>query len=680
MRRANPQGRLDSTPRVLVASRQQQDRWQNAIWQQSIAFLLISMLVLFLVAPAALAQDTGSADDDGARPAASIQMIAATDDSNGAITIVQAADTAPDVAVTVNGVPSENVTVARGNESDLDVSTVLVIDTSVLGDTAFDDFKTIANDLIASKAPGERMAIISTGSAVNVRATLTRDQGKLLQRVSQLESKGALYLWDGIDEAARLLAATPRGSVRNIVVMAATADVTSTTSAAAARGEMLSTTAIGHVLVVNRDGVDVNSLNRFGTESKGSINVVGQDALADPAALNEASASIRQAAAGSWIVGFTNAELPNGGEISVVVDGVTTNSAFIKGSLTSGPALSPIPVPEGNRFALVSGGLARTLGILLGGLAIAMGTFSVFLLFQKRESSIGSLLQPYDEDGGHSDNFDDIEESSFASNALVSKAVDFTEDFADKRGMLEIAEAKLEKANLALRPAEAMTMYFAAVALGGVIGLMLKGLLGLLLGLAVGAILPNLIVNHLGNKRRKKFNAQLPDMLQLLAGTLKAGYSFMQGVEAVSHEAESPMGDELRLVVTEAQLGKPVEEAMSAAAERMDSPDFAWAVMAVNIQREVGGNLAELLMTVSDTMTARERLAREVAALTAEGRVSALVLGAMPVLLGLAMYVINPEYIGVLFSETIGYVLIGAASTMVVIGFLWMKKLIEIRI
>ena len=134
------------------------------------------------------------------------------------------------------------------------------------------------------------------------------------------------------------------------------------------------------------------------------------------------------------------------------------------------------------------------------------------------------------------------------------------------------------------------------------------------------------------------------------------------------------------MVVTEAQLGKPVEEAMSAAAERMDSPDFAWAVMAVNIQREVGGNLAELLMTVSETMTARERLAREVNALTAEGRVSAIVLGAMPILLGLAMYAINPEYIGVLFTETIGFILIGVALTAITIGFLWMKKLIEIRI
>ena len=104
----------------------------------------------------------------------------------------------------------------------------------------------------------------------------------------------------------------------------------------------------------------------------------------------------------------------------------------------------------------------------------------------------------------------------------------------------------------------------------------------------------------------------------------------MQGVEAVSQEVEDPMGSELRRVVTESRLGRPLEESLDGVAERMDSPDFAWAVMAIRIQREVGGNLSELLLTVADTMTQRERLRRDVAALTAEGRMSAIVLGLLP--------------------------------------------------
>jgi tight adherence protein B len=112
----------------------------------------------------------------------------------------------------------------------------------------------------------------------------------------------------------------------------------------------------------------------------------------------------------------------------------------------------------------------------------------------------------------------------------------------------------------------------------------------------------------------------------------------------------------------------------------MGSPDFAWAVMAIRIQREVGGNLAELLLTVAETMIARERLRRDIRALTAEGRVSALVLGLLPALLGLAIWVINPDYVGRLFETTAGNIMLGVALVSMAIGFFWMKKIIDIEI
>ncbi|MDH5238300.1 MAG: type II secretion system F family protein, partial [Acidimicrobiia bacterium] len=198
--------------------------------------------------------------------------------------------------------------------------------------------------------------------------------------------------------------------------------------------------------------------------------------------------------------------------------------------------------------------------------------------------------------------------------------------------------------------------------------------------LLLGIVAPVVTVKFMAARRRKKFVSQLPDTLTLLAGTLKAGYSFMQGLESVSRESEDPIAEELRKVVTEAQLGRPVEEALDMSADRMSSDDYAWAIMAVKIQREVGGNLSELLMTVAETMTARERLRRDVASLTAEGRISAIVLGFLPFGLGAVMYVINPGYVGLLFSETVGNIMLGAGFVGAMIGFLWMKKLITIEI
>ena len=123
---------------------------------------------------------------------------------------------------------------------------------------------------------------------------------------------------------------------------------------------------------------------------------------------------------------------------------------------------------------------------------------------------------------------------------------------------------------------------------------------------------------------------------------------------------------------------RELEDALGSVAERLDSEDFGWAVMAIGIQREVGGNLNELLMTVAETMVQRDRLKREVAALTAEGRVSAMILSLMPPGLGLVLYVMNTDYVTTLFTRTIGLVLLGLATLSALIGLLWMKKVITI--
>ena len=135
----------------------------------------------------------------------------------------------------------------------------------------------------------------------------------------------------------------------------------------------------------------------------------------------------------------------------------------------------------------------------------------------------------------------------------------------------------------------------------------------------------------------------LPDTLQLLSGTLRAGYSMMQGVEAVSQEVSEPMGRELRRVVTEARLGRPLEESLDSVAERMDSPDFGWAVMAIRIQREVGGNLAEILDTISHTIRERVRIKGEIRVLTTQVMYSGRFLSLLPIIVMGVLYLLNRE-------------------------------------
>ena len=146
------------------------------------------------------------------------------------------------------------------------------------------------------------------------------------------------------------------------------------------------------------------------------------------------------------------------------------------------------------------------------------------------------------------------------------------------------------------------------------------------------------------------------------------------------NEGDEPLAGEFRRTVNEARLGKDLDVALDDLAERVGSIDLLWAIVAIKIQREVGGNLAELLTTVADTMTARTRLRGEVAALTAEGRVSALVLMMLPFGLGVAMYFLNPDYISILWSGTFGFAAIGGALFSMAVGGLWMRKIIDIEI
>jgi tight adherence protein B len=367
--------------------------------------------------------------------------------------------------------------------------------------------------------------------------------------------------------------------------------------------------------------------------------------------------------------------------LEVSVGDASAGLAYAVGGVRAGStALAPITDDGGGGGGFLTSSLVKWLIVLLGVVAAVMLVLGVGAIILSGENSLTKRLEVYDESFGVDAALEE-DESSNVSVPIIKRAVEFTGDMAERRGVLDKVESKLERANLPLRAAEAMFFTFALAAVSVALVYFLTGSPVIALAVAVlGALLPLGVLDFKIRSRQKAFVQQLPDMLGLLAGTLKAGYSIGQGFEAVSGEIDDPMGRELRRVMTETRLGRSLEESLEGVAERMDSDDFAWAVMAIRIQREVGGNLAELLMTVADTMTQRERLRREVSTLTAEGKMSAIIIGALPPGLCMVMFVMNPDYIGELFTPGLGYGLIAGAVLMLVIGFAWMKKTITIEV
>ncbi len=165
-----------------------------------------------------------------------------------------------------------------------------------------------------------------------------------------------------------------------------------------------------------------------------------------------------------------------------------------------------------------------------------------------------------------------------------------------------------------------------------------------------------------------------------MAGALSAGLSLAQATDTVVREGTDPMAGEFRRALVETRLGVEIEDALSGIADRMQSVDFEWVVMAIRIQREVGGNLSELLNKVAETIREREYLERQVLTLSAEGRLSVWILGGLPPGFMLYLAVANPDYLAPMFSSPLGWVMLTVMAFLLIAGIFWMKKLVKVEV
>lgn len=238
---------------------------------------------------------------------------------------------------------------------------------------------------------------------------------------------------------------------------------------------------------------------------------------------------------------------------------------------------------------------------------------------------------------------------------------------------------KLERARITLRPAEYVVLWAGAAAVGALLGLVFSPLLALL-GLIVGAAVPVAVLSLRTTRRQRAFEAQLPDVLDLAASSMEAGHSLLTALQLVAEDAPEPLGSEFARVLSETEVGRPLLEALDAMAKRLDVPDLNWTVEGVRIQSEVGGRLSEMLRTLATFMRAREEVRRELRALTAEGKLSAYVLGALPVLMFGFMLLSAREYISALFVDNLGRLMLGTAIVLMIGSGFVMRKIVDVEV
>jgi tight adherence protein B len=316
-----------------------------------------------------------------------------------------------------------------------------------------------------------------------------------------------------------------------------------------------------------------------------------------------------------------------------------------------------------------------------GGLGLAMLVIGLLVSVFGGQSVVEERLGRYTEAGGMMFGGETTAESTVQRPSAVS---DFFNRMGEGTDLFDGISKNLARANIKLRPAEYIAVVVASALGTGFVGLVLgRSVIIAILGLIVGPFIPGIYVKSAQGRRLKMFDSQLGDMLNLMVNGLRAGYSTLQAMEAVSRELPAPISEEFRRVVQEMQLGIPMEDALDHLVRRISSDDLDLVITAINVQREVGGNLAEILDVISFTIRERVRIKGEISALTAQGRATAWVISALPIALTVLLFLVNREYIMEFFNpatRTCGYPLLGLAGLMIVTGFIAVQKIVSIDI
>jgi tight adherence protein B len=264
--------------------------------------------------------------------------------------------------------------------------------------------------------------------------------------------------------------------------------------------------------------------------------------------------------------------------------------------------------------------------------------------------------------------------------SLGQPVLDAAEGFVRRRGLEKGLALTLDRAEMPWRPAEYVVLRFAAaLAVTAVVVVLTDGWLLVVLAPLVGWFAVTAWVHWRARRRMRRFAAQLPDALSLVASSLQTGFSLNQALDAIGRDTADPLRGQIARAVAEARLGADLEDCLDNVAHRMGCEDLGWTVMAIRIQRQVGGNLAETLRTTTATLRERASLRRHVRALSADGRFSAYVLIGLPIVLAVALRVVAPDYISMLWSNPIGVLMMVVAVLGMIIGTFWMRKVVQVE-
>lgn len=626
------------------------------------AACVASAAIVVAVAPAAAADTTGSVAN-------------ATADASGHLSLTLSAPGLPagagldpaTVKLRIGGHPvPATATTTSSRQVTAGSTAMLVIDTSgSMQGAGISAARQAAAQFLAAAPSNVKIGLETFSTRPIVLVTPTTNRERVLRALPGLHAQGETALFDALATAASSLA---RSDQRRLVVISDGGDTVSHLRLSS----VLTTLNKAHIaveVVALHTAESDNAVLRRITDQTGGRFVLANDGAALAAAL--------QSSARAYAIALdVHAVVPSnlwGDKRSLVVS-VDSSAGLVTGTsaITIGAAAIHLPASSQTEQSVSTQLLwAGLLGIAA---ALAICVVALFGGDAGNKRRARRLVDSYTvSPEAMAKRKADI--SSFSRTALG-----VAERIAKSRGLHERLTLRLLRAGMNFTPSEWLLLQagiaFATVLLFVVFGM--QPLIAIFAGVVVGPLLGHLFLGFRASRRRAAFVAALPDTLQLISGSLSAGYSLAQSLDGVVNEGTQPIAGELGRALAESRLGVPIERTLEGVASRMDSEDFRWVVLAIQIQHQVGGSLAEVLMTVAHTMRERVQLHRHVRALSAEGRLSAYILVGLPIFFTFYLAVARPTYLRPLYTTKIGLVMIGAAVVLLGIGSFVMKKMVKV--
>jgi len=584
----------------------------------------------------------------------------------------------PDDAFSVTEDGAERPVEVRLSES-ADLQVLLLIDTTgSMGGAPIEDAKAAASTFVERLPSDTSIAVLNYDTEATVVTDFEAGRDEHLAGIGGLVAGGSTAMFDAVGTAVEVFPDAGDSTERVIVLLTDGEDNASETTVDDAIDALLENQVTLHSVEYLTSFTDEATIREMANATGGTVSEA-----ADAAALTRVYEDLAAALVNRYTLRYRSEA---GGEVELTVS-IDHDDLQVSGSriltlpdlpdeaeeVEAGPeqdaAVTPPAVPEPPTIPPSEASALGQLGLVTGAglwfLALALVVLVWFAPRQVRAQLVSAAERFGSGRRGLSD--------------LTDHATMFAERSLERRGQYGGLNAALERAGIDLRPGEFLVLIASAAFTAFALGTVLNGLLVGLLLLVVALIAARLIVSLMTDRRQQRFADQLGETLQLLSGSLRAGYSMMQAVDSVAREADSPAAEEFGRLVVETRLGRDMSDAMHAMAERVQCEDFEWVIQAIEIHREVGGDLAEVLDTVAETIRERNQIRRQVKALSAEGRLSAYVLLALPFGVGFFIYLTNRPYLAELTDGgLLGWGLIGTGLLLMTIGVIWMRKLVRL--